>query len=71
MYKKTLIAKNFRFQKYEGSQKVGTPYINNKNKRLPKECEILTCLDTYVLKDKTGKITYKNKKRTWYMGYKY
>jgi len=70
-YKKTLIAKNFRFQKYEGSQKVGTPYINNKNKRLPKECEILTCLDTYVLKDKTGKITYKNKKRTWYMGYKY
>ena len=70
-YKNGRIAENYRFEMYQNNHKMDAPYINNTNKILREQCEILTCLNTYVLKDKTGKITYKNKKRTWYMGYKY
>jgi len=62
---------SYRFDKYDNHHVGNAPYINNKNKILREQCEILTCLNRYVLKDKTGKQLYRNKKRTWYIGYKY
>ena len=70
-YKTGRKVKSYRFDKYYNHHVGNAPYINNTTEIQREQCEILTCLDKYVLKDKTGTTTYKNKKRTWYIGYKY
>lgn len=69
-YKKDNVAENYRFEKYQKNHEMNVPYINNKNKIKPNQCEILTCKDNYKLK-KNGEKPYKNLKNTWWIGYKY
>lgn len=69
-YQEEHIAKNYRFEKYQKNHEMKFPYINNKGKIKPNQCEILTCKDNYKLKKKGDK-TYKNLKNTWWIGYKY
>jgi len=60
----------WKFMSYKNHHEIKTPFINDKNNIDINECEILTCIDTYLLKDDSGHFE-KNPKYTWWMGYKY
>jgi hypothetical protein len=62
---------NWKFKSYQNHFDIKTPFINNTNSIKKNECEILTCLDTYILKDNNGKVLEKNLKTVWWIGYKY
>lgn len=60
----------WKFMSYKNHHEIKTPFINDKNNIDIHECEVLTCIDTYILKDEAGH-SEKNTKSTWWMGYKY
>ena len=73
-YKKSVDAPKkgvWKFANYNNHFTIGTSFINDRNNILPNECEILTCVDTYILKDESGIEIEKNLKSVWWMGYKY
>ena len=61
----------WKFANYQNHFKIKTPFINSINNIQVNQCEILSCIDTYVLKDKNGKEIEKNLKSVWWIGYKY
>jgi len=61
----------WKFASYQNHFRIETPFINSINDIQPNECEILSCLDTYVLKDKNGVEIERNLKSVWWIGYKY
>ena len=61
----------WKFTNYQNHFMIGTPFINSINHIEPNECEILTCIDTYILHDASGKEIEKNLKSIWWIGYKY
>jgi hypothetical protein len=64
--------RNWRFSSYQTHFKCQTPYINSNSTINVNECEILTCIDTYILRDSTtGVEIEKNLKSVWWIGYKF
>jgi hypothetical protein len=63
--------KNWRFRSYKNHFEAKTPFINNNNAIKQNECEILTCIDTFIIKDTNGNESFKNLKSVWWIGYKY
>jgi hypothetical protein len=61
----------WKFTSYKNHFDIGTPFINSTNSMHSRECEILMCVDTYLLKDSNGVEIEKNLKTVWWMGYKY
>jgi hypothetical protein len=61
----------WKFTSYENHHRVETPFINETNSISINECDLLTCMDNYILKDENGNIKEKNNKSTWWMSYKY
>jgi len=61
----------WKFTSYQNHFNIETPFINSKNNMSSGECEILMCVDTYLLKDSNGVEIEKNLKTVWWMGYKY
>ena len=61
----------WKFRNYENHYKMETPFMNNKNNHVSKQCEVLTCCDTYLLKDAEDKKIERNGRNVWWMGYKY
>ena len=61
----------WKFASYQSHFTIKTPFINSINDIQANECEILSCIDTYVLKDKNGQEIEKNLKSVWWIGYKY
>jgi hypothetical protein len=61
----------WKFANYQNHYNIGTSFINSINNIKVNECEILTCKDSYILKDESGNILEKNNKSVWWMGYKY
>jgi hypothetical protein len=60
----------WKFENYKNHHNIGTSFINSTNNIQVNECEILTCIDTYIcLQD--GVEIEKNLKSVWWMGYKY
>jgi len=62
---------NWKFKNYENNFETEQPFMNNTGNHIAGQCEILTCLDHYIIKDNEGKIIEKNYKSVWWMGYKY
>ena len=61
----------WKFTSYQNHFIIETPFINSINNIEANQCEILTCVDTYILKDKNGVEIEKNLKSVWWIGYKY
>jgi hypothetical protein len=61
---------HWKFKNYLDHFNTDTTFINDKNKIQINQCEILTCIDNYIIKD-NGVIIEKNAKNTWWIGYKY
>jgi len=61
----------WKFASYQNHFSIKTPFINSINGIQVNECELLSCIDTYVLNDKNGKEIEKNLKSVWWIGYKY
>jgi len=61
----------WKFTSYQTHFDIATSFINSTNSIHSGECEILTCVDTYLLKDSNGVEIEKNLKTVWWMGYKY
>lgn len=61
----------WKFTSYQTHFDIATPFINSTNSINSGECEILMCVDTYLLKDSNGVEIEKNLKTVWWMGYKY
>jgi hypothetical protein len=61
---------HWKFKNYLDHFNTDTTFINDKNKIQINECEILTCIDNFIIKD-NGVIIEKNAKNTWWIGYKY
>lgn len=64
-------AGEWKFASYMNHYDIKTPFINDRNNIDVNECELLSCIDTYILKDKDGNTKEKNTKSIWWMGYKY
>ena len=61
----------WKFSSYENHFKMNTGFMNDVNIIAKNECEILTCKDTYLLKNENGVEIEKNLKSVWWIGYKY
>ena len=61
----------WKFTNYKTHFEYETSFINSKNSIEANQCEILTCMDTYILRDESGNILEKNEKSVWWLGYKY
>jgi hypothetical protein len=67
----------WKFNNYQSHFACKTPFINSKNNINENQCEILTCVDNYILLSeptpdgKPQEKIEKNLKNTWWMGYKY
>lgn len=61
----------WKFKNYQDHFAVETSFINSKNDIEANQCEILTCMDVFILRDENGKIIEKNDRSVWWMGYKY
>jgi hypothetical protein len=61
----------WKFSSYQNHFMLKTPFINSINDIHINECEILTCMDTYILTDINGVEIEKNLKTVWWIGYKY
>jgi len=60
----------WKFENYKNHHNIGTSFINSTSNIQVNECEILTCIDTYIcIQD--GVEIEKNLKSVWWMGYKY
>jgi len=59
----------WKFKNYENHYNLDTSFINSNNNIHQNECEILTCIDTYIVIKNEQK--YTNSKRIWWIGYKY
>ena len=60
----------WKFESYKNHHNIGTSFINSTSNIQVNECEILTCIDTYIcIQD--GVEIEKNLKSVWWMGYKY
>lgn len=62
----------WKFKNYQTHSRTLTPFINNTSNHVRGQCEILVCLDTYIIQDKnSGEVLEKNHKNKWWIGYKY
>jgi hypothetical protein len=61
----------WKFTSYDNHHRIETAFINETNSIGINECDLLTCMDNYILKDENGNTKEKNNKSTWWMGYKY
>jgi len=61
----------WKFTSYDNHHRIGTSFINEINSIHINECELLTCMDNYILKDENGNTKEKNNKSIWWIGYKF
>jgi hypothetical protein len=61
----------WKFENYAKHHDTETEFINSKNHIRAFECEILTCVDHYILKNESGEVLEKNLRTVWWLGYKY
>ena len=61
----------WKFSSYQNHFGINTGFMNDVNIITKNECEILTCKDTYLLKNENGVEIEKNLKSVWWIGYKY
>ena len=63
---------SWKFKNYQHHFKRHTAFINNTSNHESGDCEILVCLDKYIIQDKnSGEVLEKNSKLIWWIGYKY
>lgn len=75
-YKKNESGSNiesYRFDSYKTNYSLETPLINETGKRRAFECEILTCMDNYIVTNEAGEVLedQSNRRNVWWLGYKY
>ena len=62
----------WKFPNYHAHHTTQTSFMNDKNKHSKHQCELLSCIDYYIIRDKqTNEIIEKNPKTIWWIGYKY
>ena len=62
----------WKFPNYHAHHTTQTSFMNDKNKHSKHQCELLSCIDYYIIRDKqTNEIVEKNPKTIWWIGYKY
>ena len=62
----------WKFPNYHAHHTTQTSFMNDKNKHSKHQCELLSCIDYYIIRDKqTSEIIEKNPKTIWWIGYKY
>lgn len=61
----------WKFINYKNHFDSETPFINSKNSIEANQCELYSCVDTYILRNESGELLEKNEKSVWWLGYKY
>jgi hypothetical protein len=62
----------WKFTNYNGHHTTKTSFMNDNNKHSKNQCELLSCIDYYIIRDKqTNEIVETNPKTIWWIGYKY